>query len=348
MKKFLAVFFSALMLIAGTALFAACGGNGEPSAKMQIDVYAPDGAPALALAQLMNEEKQFGEKVNYKVVDAATIQTYVTGNEPAAEIAVLPVNLAAKLLGTGERYKMLGAVTHGNLYILSANGAQITEENAAEMFAGSKIGCLQLNNFVGYVLRTVLAEYDVQYEIRQDKQEENATEKAYLYSVDGSEINPAASFDYMVAAEPAVTKKVNATKDNPKSLQMVGNLQELYGEEGYPQAVLVAKTELIEEKPQVIEDFIEAVDASADWILDSETSAQTLYDAVVGHFEKEGTKPTFDVSDLTKEVLGRCAVRFESAQNCKTRVLSFLEEISAAAEQSFTASDAFFYSPAAK
>ena len=54
MKKALTVFLSVCMLAFGAAAFAACS-QGET-----IDVYAPDGAPALALAQLMNEEMQFG------------------------------------------------------------------------------------------------------------------------------------------------------------------------------------------------------------------------------------------------------------------------------------------------
>lgn len=363
MKKFLAIFLSLLMLVGVSVALIACvpasdnngdttgdgndDGNGSQTATVEADVYAPDGAPALALAQLMSEEMQFGGKVTYNVVAADTIQTYVTGNDPQAELCILPVNAAAMLLGTGEKYQMLGDVTHGNLYVLSAKHTEeITAENAAELLAGTKIGSLQLDNFVGFALRTVLSKYDVSFEVRSDKGETNETETAYLYNVDGTEIIPSADYDYMIAAEPAVSKKVNATKDTPKPLKVVGDLQALYGENGYPQAVLVAKKDFIAENAAFIKDFTDAVAANAAWLLEEETQAQTIYDAVVGHYLKEGTTPTFGVSDLTKEVIGACAVRFDSAASCKARVTEFLAELSVAANKTFSATDAFFYTAA--
>ena len=112
-KKLLAVVLAVMTLALG-GVFAACGNN-----KVEVTVYAPDGAPALALARLMSQEMTFGkEAVDYNIVDATTIQTYVSGESPQADIAVLPVNAAAKVLGDGSVYQMLGVVTHGNLYAL--------------------------------------------------------------------------------------------------------------------------------------------------------------------------------------------------------------------------------------
>ena len=128
--------------------------------------------------------------------------------------------------------------------------------------------------------------------------------------------------------------------------KVVGDLQKLYGENGYPQAVLVAKKAFIAENTEFIGQFTQAMEANSAWLLDEKTQAQTIYDAVVGHYLKEGTTPTFSVTDLTREVIGACAVRFDSAADCKTRVNEFLAELSAAAGQTFAASDAFFYLPA--
>ena len=89
------------MLAFGAAAFAACS-QGET-----IDVYAPDGAPALALAQLMNEEMQFGSerRVEYNVVAASTIQTYVQG-DGQAELCVMPLNAAAQALAEASSYDL--------------------------------------------------------------------------------------------------------------------------------------------------------------------------------------------------------------------------------------------------
>ena len=77
MKKFLAIALSALIFAVCAVFFAACaengdetgnnnngGNNGGTQQTVEADVYVPDGAPALALAQLMSEEMQFGGKAN--------------------------------------------------------------------------------------------------------------------------------------------------------------------------------------------------------------------------------------------------------------------------------------------
>ena len=148
MKRLLTVLLSALFLVTGSALFAACD---KESAR--VSVYMPDGAPALAMAQLMSEEMQFGGEVSYNVVDSTAIQTYVGGDDPQADVCVLPVNLAAQTMGSGSVYRMLGTVTHGNIYIVSEKYRTIlTNENLAQELEGKVVGCIQLQSFVGFAL----------------------------------------------------------------------------------------------------------------------------------------------------------------------------------------------------
>ena len=132
----------------------------------EVSIYAPDGAPALALAKLMAEENQFGQiSVSYNVVPSSNIQAYVTGEDPAADICILPLNAASKLLGDGSTYRMLGTVTNGNLYILSKDGVSVTSENIREELNGKTIGVIQLNNVPGLTLKIILEKYDIDYEV---------------------------------------------------------------------------------------------------------------------------------------------------------------------------------------
>ena len=132
----------------------------------EVSIYAPDGAPALALAKLMAEENQFGQtSVSYNVVPSSNIQAYVTGEDPAADICILPLNAASKLLGDGSTYRMLGTVTNGNLYLLSKDGASVTSENIREELNGKTIGVIQLNNVPGLTLKIILEKYDIDYEV---------------------------------------------------------------------------------------------------------------------------------------------------------------------------------------
>ena len=131
-----------------------------------VTVYAPDGAPALALAGLMDgavSSNSLGKEINYNIVEASTIQTHVTGADPDADICILPVNLAANLLGSGEKYTMLGTVTHGNLYIISAKtGEKITADNLTDI-CGKTVGVVNLAAVPGLTFKLILNKYGIEY-----------------------------------------------------------------------------------------------------------------------------------------------------------------------------------------
>lgn len=84
-----------------------------------VNVFAPDGAPALAIAKFINDGEDFdtGLTFNYTVVSSSNIGGKVSGG--AGDIVIIPVNAATKLYNKTESYKMAGVITHGNLYIMS-------------------------------------------------------------------------------------------------------------------------------------------------------------------------------------------------------------------------------------
>ena len=91
---------------ASALAFAACGdgNNGNGGGTSLYTVAMPDGAPALAAAQLMAEDMQFGKEVTYTVVNANAIGRQVSGGK--ADVCILPVNAAAQLAGDGKTYKI--------------------------------------------------------------------------------------------------------------------------------------------------------------------------------------------------------------------------------------------------
>ena len=93
MKK--TVFLLAAVLCGALTIGATACGNIEG----KYTVYAPDGAPALALAYAISQKD---DRFDYRIVDSALIHIQVTGRNPQADFCILPVNLASKLLGNGE------------------------------------------------------------------------------------------------------------------------------------------------------------------------------------------------------------------------------------------------------
>ena len=232
---------------ASALAFAACGdgNNGNGGGTSLYTVAMPDGAPALAAAQLMAEDMQFGKEVTYTVVNANAIGRQVSGGK--ADVCILPVNAAAQLAGDGKTYKLLGTVTHGNLYMLSSeHTGQITAENIASL-AGKTVGCIQLDNFVGGVLKMILEDHGLDYEVVEEASAAQEGVVNLIAVADPATISPSLGYDYYVCAEPLVTAKTSGG-----ALSVVGDIQALYGEEGFPQAVMVAKNSVIASDPQFI------------------------------------------------------------------------------------------------
>lgn len=322
MKRLLSALVCMLILVLSFAGLTACGTQTEKGGK--VTFYMPDGATALAAAKLMSEENKFERELSYKVVDASLISGFVTGENPQADLCILPLNLASKLLGSGEKYKMLGTVTHGNLFILKKPGGEdITSDNIT-LLKGKTVGVIQLSNVPGLIFKTVLADKGLQY-----------AETGNNGSVDENKINLKAvapeavipsdgTCDYFVVPEPAASTKVNATKG---ALSFAGSLQTLYGSEnGYPQAVLVAKKSLIESSPAFISQLTASMRESAKWLLEETTSPEIIIDAVKSHLT-EGLNPSFTATNLNKTVIRNCAVNFVDSDACKEEVNLFLGKL---------------------
>lgn len=332
MKKLLTALLCVITATVAVIGITACNKNTDA-----ITVYMPDGAPGLAMAQLMAEEPNLGKKITCRVVQSNEINSCVTYTDESknADLCILPVNAASKLLGNGARYKMLGTVTHGNLFILSGKDKQdLTAENFVENLSGKKVGVVNLAAFPGAATKLVMDKYGI-------------SEEVTLSEVTVAQVMGTGSdYDYFVVSEPAASAKIGNAATN---LKQAGNLQTLYSDGGYPQAVLVAKNSLIEKEPEFVEKFVKAVAENADWLLKDSTGAETIFNAVKVHYaDPDNTNPSFGINNLTKPVIKNCAISFEYSADCKEQVKEFLTKLKAVGDKTATeVSDSFFYLGAA-
>lgn len=335
MKKFLA---TAIALTIGVAacVFTACAGENDDGT---YTVYAPDGAPALALANAVNEDD---DRYDFRIVASNAITAQVQGEEPAADFCILPVNVAAKLLGKGETYQMLGTVTNGNMYLLTTGDNPGITTDSLSTLVGKTVGVVQLNNVPGLTFQAVLSRNDIDYQILGNDVEA-ASDKVNLQAfADASTVTPASGCDYYLCPEPAATGKINGTASSANPFKLAGSLQTLYdGENGYPQAVLVAKTSVIEEAKSVVDTFITYMEGSADFLA-SASAADVV--ALLEDCYTEGMTPSLNANNLNATVIANCSVYFTAAQDCKSRVNAFLAElIDLNAEFTSAVSDSFYY-----
>ena len=335
MKKFLTVIVTAIMCALCALGVAGCKKDGE-----KWQVYVPDGAPALALAPLMvggyfAPEQEFG----YSVVQATAIQAYVTGESPKADLCVLPVNAAVKILGNGEKYKMLGTVTHGNLFIMKKQGGEdISSPSDLTKLVGKTVGVISLANVPGLTFKVILRDAGLEFVDLKDGAAAVA-DKVNLKNIDAQEALPSnSSCDYFVVPEPAASTKTSATGGK---LSIAGSLQTLYGgDDGYPQAVLVAKNEIIEKSEKGVRAFMEDLEADT---VNGEPEYERWVNAINAHFS-DGGKSSLNAQNLSQTVVKNCGIRFERNASGKQKVIDFIQKLNAVSNASWgMPSETFFF-----
>lgn len=279
---------------------ACCSCSGAPDV---IDVYMPDGAPALSMARLMHEDDIDG--VEYHVVDPSLITTTVTGGSPLADVCILPLNNATKLLGTAEVYGLLGTVTHGNLYILSKEDITLTRDNIS-ILLGERVGVLKLNAVPGLTFKTILKDLSIPYRevTSADSLDVGAVN---LQNIDATQVGMLEDVNYYLLAEPAVSIKCKT----PMGMHVVGSLQDLYGEGGYPQAVIVAKLSLLNDEStrRTIRLILDSINPDVSWVKQNIALAS---DAIRAHLPLDYT-PSVKANFVDAHTIDRCSIRYVDA-----------------------------------
>ena len=296
--------------------------SGFACKKQQADitVYMPDGAPSIALAGAMREDNET-DGVRYNVVKADTITSFVSFDDESknADICVLPVSSASKLLGNGERYKLLATLTHGNLYLISKNAQTLYTADTLNLLVGKRVGVLQINAVPGLTFKATLEKYQIPY-AEWKNTDEVKTDAVNLKAVVDMTAEDGALDCYLVA-EPQASVLVNKS-----GYAFVGDLQTLYSgnaeQTGYPQAVAVAKASLLQKDSARIREVVSVIEKSCEWV--AKASGEEIVSAVQAHMLDEGQQTSLKAPLLTAQTLSRCGIRFESATAGKAEMQAFI------------------------
>ncbi len=336
MKKLLTILLSVVFIFTAVS-FTAC--SDEDNAKLSL--YAPDGAPALSVARLL-DDKEIIKDVEINVVLASTINTFVTGEEKKADFAILPVNLASKALGKATDYKLLGVVTNGNLFLMGKSASQdITQDNLSTLI-GKKVGVINLANVPGLTFKAILNDNGIAFTTLSDGGEMDLGKVNLVGLTDGTAVTPASECDYFVVPEPAATTKQTMTSG---ALKICGSLQALYGAgQGYPQAVLVAKNTVLEENAQTVKDLIDSFTTNGEWLVSESVTSERIVNAVKSGFNDSEMAPTFTANNLNSTVISNCGIAFKSATEMKEGVLAYLSKLNGVSNNAWgTPVEDFFF-----
>ncbi len=143
------------------------GNEGQAIENKTFTFYAPDGAPALAIAKFINDNENFlnGATFNYNVVSSDDIAKYTNDVLGVADFIVLPINAASKTYSNDKaKYKMASVITHGNLYIMAKVKDGNTEIKLQDL-DGKKICVIGKGLVPDLTLKAVLQKNRFEYSI---------------------------------------------------------------------------------------------------------------------------------------------------------------------------------------
>ncbi len=345
-KKFFAITLGLVFVFLGVC---ACENGKKPAGDLEkIVVYMPDGAPAIALAQMMEEESVIGDKaISYRVVSPNLIASKITNKDETknADVCVLPVTAASKLVGEGTRYQSIGVVTNGNLYLISNNDDVIADfarfgYDDISHLVGKTVGVMKINEVPGLTFKSVLNGYGAAWqEIKNDG--EIAEDKVNLLAIsDAAAVDPLLDVACWLVAEPAASVQISRN-----GFSIVADLTELYhgGDEtnvaltsaggavkvyrGYPQAVAVVKKSLVENESEWLAAFVDALKTSAYLPTVWEMGGEKIARIVSAHLEDKSYSTTLKAEVLTRETLSRCGIGFGNDNRVKEEIIRYLQRI---------------------
>lgn len=312
MKRFFTLI--AVLVVALCSLtFGAC--DKDEGGKFTFCV--PDGAPALAVAKFINDKENFGEKYefDYKVVAAGNIGGIMQKGE--SDFIVMPVNAASKLykVNKSDAYKMAAVLTHGNLYIMTKG------ESSVEDLKGKVVGVIGQGNVPDLTLKAILKKSDIEYEASEKPVDGKV---AFRYFADASELMPMlkqGKLSVGLLPEPAATK---LTKMAPEYTGRI-NVQTLYDSESgtYPQAVLMVKSSVAENNPELVKKIANAFKNTNEWLHENVSAAVTAVNGALA----EGVVPSLVAENIDAGVIDGCNIFWQSAADGKSAVQNYLADI---------------------
>lgn len=254
MKKNSKSIFILLVIFSVTFGFVGCNNKEDiNTSKKEISFVVPNGVPATAISKMIKEKIQIDDNYNiiYSIENTSdTLATAVMKGE--ADIAIVPSNLAVQAYNKGLGYKLVGTTGLGALYLVSTEG-----DIALNELSGKEVYNIGSGLTPDIVFKALLKESGI-------------NDVTLSYVGGATELAPAilgGKANYAVVPEPALTTILSK---NP-NIKVIASLNDLWkekfnSESGFPQASIIVKESLIDEDKDFINNLIEEVSNSINWV----------------------------------------------------------------------------------
>lgn len=287
----------------------------EKQVPNEVNIYMPDGTPALALANVLDEGFTYEEsKTNFHIVQATEIAARVS--QDTCDLAIMPTTAAAQLyVSKGIKIQLASVNVFGNLYITGTHEISSLEDLKGKLVLTTAATTIQM-------VKYVLDGNNIPYE----EAGEAISGKVALSSVnDASEIIPQikqavvkGTEIYGVLGEPQVTRAQSLIPEMKITVDLQAEYKKLTSYDGYPQACLVVKENFASTYPDYVNALLKKLEGNTAYLnshLEALPNVFKKYESNLGNM-------TF-----TEDTIIRCNVRVERASSVKNSVKEYVKEL---------------------
>ncbi|MCP1224036.1 ABC transporter substrate-binding protein [Sebaldella sp. S0638] len=266
MKRIGMIFLSLLLVFSCGKESTVKETKDSSSEKATVKFIFPDGLPALSVLGMYSENKQFEDSINIEYEKSATVETLVGSLLTADEniIAIVPSSLAAQLYNKSMGYKILGTVSWGSLYLVSSEDVKSIED-----LKDKKTGIIGRGQTPDIVFRNILSKNNIDPESLDLEYFASGTELANAIA--------AGKIKTAVLSEPAASMLLKKDSSVKRVLSINDEWKKLYSNEnGFPQAALIIKEELLKKYPGIAEKLAAELGEQGKWLREGDNKEESL------------------------------------------------------------------------
>jgi len=205
-------------------LLLLCGCNNQQQSSQKISILAPEGTPALGLANYYANYKDEYEVFDIKNGSDPLLAAF---NNQSHDVIVAPTNLGAKMFSVNQNYILYETIVWGNLYLASTE--EITSLSDLE---NKEVTLFSKNSTPDIVLRSLLQENNIS-NVTLNYVDDVTTANSLLVS---------GTSKYIVSAQPSLTSLKK--KHNLYTIDLQEEWAKIASSSSYPQASIFVKRSL--------------------------------------------------------------------------------------------------------
>ncbi len=259
MKKIIVTVLAIVAVFCLSAFaFTACG----ETEKGVYDIFAPDGAPVLALADMWGEDTENAE-LNYGVIGESEVNTKMKSGE--ADFIAAPINIGASIHaayksgGTPYDYKLLNVTSWGVIYFTTNEDRYKTREECASaaeflsQFDGKTMSTIGLAAIPGKTVQYLFGEAEAS--VTLNGSDATVIQQSYVKG----------DATTAIFAEPAITGvRTKAGEDSVKVLASVSDIYKEITGKDFPMSGLFVRSDVLENDPDAVKAVDERVKSSVE------------------------------------------------------------------------------------